>query len=260
MRLRTERESHVSSDGSVKPATALGRIPRRLLGVLIEKAFCTPDQYPLTLNAAVAGSRFDFWFDPAMDLTVEQCEEGLDALKTLGLVECIFPASGRTERWRHVLKEAWALDGRQRAVLGELLLRGPQTLGDLRTRASRMQDLPSLEDLATVLSQLSERGFAKRLSPEGQKRGVMWMHLLYPAEEGERLAEKHRALGDASDDGAEEEREEPAPVRRTAAVSDDRGRELESQVADLKSRLADLAEAHDALAARVQELETRLGA
>jgi uncharacterized protein YceH (UPF0502 family) len=243
----------------VKPATALGRIPRRLLGVLIEKAFCTPDQYPLTLNAAVAGSNQKSNRDPGMDLTVEQCEEGLDALKKLGLVECIFPASGRTERWRHVLKEAWALDGRQRAVIGELLLRGPQTQGDLRTRASRMQDLPTLEDLAAVLGQLAERGFVKRLSPEGQKRGVMWMHLLYPDEEGERLAEKHRTLGDGGEDDGEEDRDEAPSPRRTSTASDDRARELESQVAELKSRLADLAEAHDALAVRVQELETRFG-
>ena len=237
------------------PPMPLTREQRRVLGVLVEKAFCTPESYPLTLNAAVAGSNQKSSREPVMDLSSDTVTEALEGLKELGLVECIFPASGRTERWRHILKEAWGLDGKQRAVLAELLLRGPQTEGDLRGRASRMQEMTTLDDVNAVLGTLAEEGFAKRLSPEHVRRGVVWTHLLFPEEELARVVERNNRR-----DAEDNETESSAPtavVQRTAPArqgSDSRLEALEVQVQDLRGRLTDLSDAFDALAAKVERI------
>src|SRR5262245_62056615 len=234
----------------------LTREQRRVLGVLVEKAFATPESYPLTLNAAVAGCNQKSAREPVMDLTGDQVADALSELKELGLVECIFPASGRTERWRHILKEAWGLDGRQRAVLAELLLRGPQTEGDLRGRASRLQELTSLEDVNAVLASLAEEGFAKRLSPEHMKRGVVWTHLLFPDEELNRVVERfqNRAEEFGETDGPASTAIAASAPSLARGASEERLQALESQVHDLRSRLADLSDAFDALAARVDRM------
>jgi len=239
------------------PPMPLTREQRRVLGVLIEKAFATPESYPLTLNAAVAGGNQKSAREPVMDLTGDQVADALSELKELGLVECIFPASGRTERWRHILKEAWGLDGRQRAVLAELLLRGPQTEGDLRGRASRLQELTSLEDVNAVLASLAEEGFVRRLSPEHMKRGVVWTHLLFSDDELARVVERHkgRAVDEADNDDAAPTSGAAAPSppsQRGGAV--DRVNALEAQVQDLRGRLADLSDAFDALQAKVERM------
>ena len=236
------------------PPMPLTREQRRMLGVLVEKAFCTPESYPLTLNAAIAGCNQKSSREPVMDLSADSVTEALEGLKELGLVECIFPASGRTERWRHILKEAWGLDGKQRAVVAELLLRGPQTEGDLRGRASRMQDLTNLDDVNAVLATLAEEGFVKRLSPEHVRRGVVWTHLLFPDDELSRVMERNAGRG-----GEEEEPVAAAPIAMNRApparpISDGRLESLEAQVRDLQGRLTDLSDAFDVLAAKVDRM------
>ncbi len=146
----------------------MGRIARRVLGVLIEKGMCTPEQYPLTLNSLTTGCNQKSARDPVTDYTSDQIEEAVISLQKLGLVNRVQTASGRTDRWRHTLKESWLLEKPERAVLGELLLRGPQTEGDLRSRASRMAEIPTLEDLKTALLGLANKGIVKRLSPAGR--------------------------------------------------------------------------------------------
>jgi hypothetical protein len=193
--------------------------------------------------------------DPAMELTEESAAAALEELKARKLVQCLFPASGRTERWKHILVEAWDVDGKERAVIAELLLRGPQTEGELRQRASRMQDLPTLEDLNQVLEQLAADGFVKRLSPEGQKRGVIWTHLLYPPEEAVRIEAKYAGMiGDDMDADEPLERPTARPTQAAGRTTDPRLADLEAQVADLRGKLADLSEAFDALAAKVDRL------
>ena len=185
----------MNDEEELLPPMPLTREQRRVLGVLVEKAFATPESYPLTINAAVAGCNQKSAREPVMDLNADQVTDALGELKELGLVECVFPASGRTERWRHVLKEAWGLDGRERAALAELMLRGPQTEGDLRGRASRLQEFTSLEDVNAVLASLAEEGFVRRLSPDHVKRGVVWTHLLFPEEELSRVVERIKGRG-----------------------------------------------------------------
>jgi uncharacterized protein YceH (UPF0502 family) len=253
-----DEEAYVTDDEELLPPMPLTREQRRVLGVLIEKAFATPESYPLTLNAAVSGCNQKSAREPVMDLSSDQVADALSELKELGLVECIFPASGRTERWRHVLKEAWGLDGRQRAVLAELLLRGPQSEGDLRGRASRLQELTSLDDANAVLASLTEEGFARRLSPEHVRRGVVWTHLLFPDDEFARVVERFKGRAGDEDEEATTANASPTiavtTTAPTRAVADDRLSMLEAQVQDLRGKLADLSDAYDALLARIERM------
>jgi len=245
----------VNDEEELLPPMPLTREQRRVLGGLVEKAFATPESYPLTINAAVAGCNQKSAREPVMDLNADQVTDALGELKELGLVECVFPASGRTERWRHVLKEAWGLDGRERAALAELMLRGPQTEGDLRGRASRLQEFTSLEDVNAVLASLAEEGFARRLSPDHVKRGVVWTHLLFPEEELTRVVERFKGRGGEEE---EETRSAPTPTAYTnssrGSASEERLQALEAQVQDLLGRLADLSDAYDSLLAKVERM------
>src|SRR4051812_46153213 len=130
---------------------------RRILGVLVEKQKTskTADSYPLTLNALVTGCNQKSNRDPVLDLNEIEVEEGLTALQNKGLVERM--TGGRAERFRHRLYDVWTRNGPELAVLAELLLRGPQTRGDLRGRAGRMDAIDTLDALDAILKPLAER-------------------------------------------------------------------------------------------------------
>jgi uncharacterized protein YceH (UPF0502 family) len=146
---------------------------RRLLGVLVEKAKTTPDSYPMSVNALVTGSNQKSNRDPLMDLDDIDVEESLTGLQKKGLVTKI--TGGRVERWKHELYAAWKADKIELAVLAELLLRGPQTEGELRGRASRMEPIDDLDKLREILKPLADRKLVVYLSPEG-RRGTVLTH------------------------------------------------------------------------------------
>ena len=129
----------MSDTGTEKiPLTPLSRKQRRVLGVLLEKAFTTPEQYPLTPKAATTGCNQKNNRDPISNYDEETVVQTLDELRERGYVGVLHTESGRTERYRHYLRQRTDLTEPQLAVITELLLRGPQQLGELRTRASRM--------------------------------------------------------------------------------------------------------------------------
>src|ERR1043166_2320533 len=140
---------------------------RRVLGVLVEKAKTTPDAYPLSGNALVTGSNQKSNREPLLNLNDLDVEEALHAAQQKGLVMKVI--GGRVERWRHLLYEKWQVDKVEIAVLGELLLRGPQTEGELRGRASRMEPIDDLDTLRARLKPLAQRGLVVYLSPEGRR-------------------------------------------------------------------------------------------
>src|SRR5829696_854322 len=123
---------------------------RRILGVLVEKAKTTPDAYPMTVNALVTGSNQKSNRDPVLSLEDLDVEDALASCQKKGLVIRI-TGSGRVEKWRHDLYEDWTHDKVELAILAELLLRGPQTEGELRGRASRMDPIEDLDALRTIL-------------------------------------------------------------------------------------------------------------
>ncbi len=122
----------------------------RILGSLMEKQLTTPQQYPLTMSSLISSCNQTSNRDPVVDYDEEAVMSALERLKELRLVRFVLPSHGRTVvRFRHVLDETLTLDLRQCALLAVLLLRGPQTVGELRLRTDRMvkfQDLKELED------------------------------------------------------------------------------------------------------------------
>lgn len=173
------------------PRLDLGPHERRALGVLIEKALATPEYYPLTLKALVAGCNQRNNRDPVMDLAESDVEAALAGLRSRGFVMSVRTDTGWATRWRHEVDRRLAVGTRELAILAELLLRGPQTEGELRTRAGRMTSLQDLEAVHEVLARLQEAAppLVTRLSPPGAIRGVRYADLLQPASEVERVRE-----------------------------------------------------------------------
>jgi uncharacterized protein YceH (UPF0502 family) len=170
--------------------TKLPRNQRRVLGVLVEKAKTTPDQYPLSLNAIVTGSNQKSNRSPQMNLDADNVEDALDALRESGAVGEV-QGGGRVARYRHYLKEWMGVDGVELAVMAELMLRGEQSIGELRGRAARMA-AGQLSDVATlrpVLASLAEKKLVVALTPEG--RGQIVTHTLYEDDEMERIRRQY---------------------------------------------------------------------
>ena len=131
----------------------LGPEAARVIGSLVEKELTTPQQYPLTLNALIAACNQASNREPVTDYDESTVLSVLAELKEQRLVRFVLPSHGRTAvRYRHVVDESLALDRRQRALLAALLLRGPQTVGELRLRTDRMAEFEGLDDVEHELA------------------------------------------------------------------------------------------------------------
>lgn len=124
----------------------------RVLGCLIEKRELTPDVYPLTLNAALAAANQKTAREPVMALEQVEVHRALKLLEQKGLVRQVF--GSRVERYEHLAGQRFSLTSPQIAILGLLLLRGPQTAGELMARSERMARFQSVEDLRVELDML----------------------------------------------------------------------------------------------------------
>ena len=143
---------------------------QRVLGCLIEKRFTTPDQYPLSLNALRLACNQSTNRDPVTDYDESTLREAAERLYRYGLARLASGHQSRAIKYRHLAEEALGLTREQLAVLAVLLLRGPQTPGELKARSERMARLESLEEVDRVLEVLVERGYARRLGRRpGQK-------------------------------------------------------------------------------------------
>jgi uncharacterized protein YceH (UPF0502 family) len=232
-----ETESAISH--KIGPWPVLDARERRVLGVLIEKAKTTPDAYPLSVNALVTGSNQKSNREPILNLTDLEVEDALARCQKAGLAIKI--TGGRVVRWKHNLYDVWHVDKVELAVLGELLLRGPQTEGELRSRASRMEPIDDLDALRNVLRPLVERKLVVYLTPE-ERRGAVLSHGFHDPHELERLRSRVAAEPIA------EESPSTSPSAAPAA-KDERLSELESglnaareEIAALKLTIAELQE------------------
>jgi hypothetical protein len=143
---------------------------QRVLGCLIEKRFTTPDQYPLTLNALRLACNQSTNRDPVVDYDEDTVREAAQRLAKYGLARLASGHTSRATKYRHLAEDALALSREQLAVLAVLLLRGPQTPGELKSRTERIVQWPSLAEVELVLAALIERGYAQRLDRRpGQK-------------------------------------------------------------------------------------------
>ena len=227
---------------SVRPLEA---IERRVLGTLIEKGKTTPDQYPLSLNGLVTGCNQKSNRDPAMTLDEEQVMRAVSSLRESGAVAEVY-GSGKIPRYRHLAYEWLGVEKEELAILGELLLRGEQTEGDLRGRASRMDPIPDLDALRGHLDALAARGLVVWLSPPG--RGRMLTHGLLPPEKLEKVRTQLGITGATVAGGGLA----PAAVASGRADGDDDGFDrgvtpspaatLAARLASLEAQLADVLE------------------
>lgn len=234
----------------------LSTTERRILGVLVEKAKTTPDVYPLSLNSLVTGCNQKSNRDPMMNLEDYQVEDDLVAMQKKGLVMKI--TGSRVDRWRHMLYEVWHVDKVELAILGELLLRGPQTEGELRGRASRMEPIEDLDVLRTVLKRLTQRRLTVYLTPEG-RRGTVVTHGFHAPDELERLRARHSAQAaefDEPEPPTAAARPRPAPV---APVDDTRLDSMEQGLAAMQSEVKDLRESLARLTEQVRTIKEGLG-
>ncbi|KLD71073.1 MULTISPECIES: YceH family protein [Xanthomonas] len=148
----------------------------RVLGCLIEKEATTPDAYPLTVNAAQVAANQKTAREPVLNLQTGVVHHALRQLETLGLVRQQF--SSRAERYEHRLGSVLDLTRQQVALIGLLLLRGPQTLGELFARSERLARFNDADDVRHHLDRLIQRGLAVQLPRASGQREDRYMHLL----------------------------------------------------------------------------------
>jgi hypothetical protein len=143
---------------------------QRVLGCLIEKRWTTPDQYPLSLNALRLACNQSTNRDPVTTYDEATVRQAADRLTKYGLARLASGHSSRATKYRHLAEEGLGLGREELAVLAVLLLRGPQTPGELKARSDRMASIASLSDVERVLSVLADRGYVRRLGRRpGQK-------------------------------------------------------------------------------------------
>ena len=137
----------------------LSAVEMRVMGSLAEKQLTTPQQYPLTINALVQACNQTSNRDPVVTYDEGTVEAALSSLREAGLLRLVHPSHGRSAtRYRQVLDERFGLDARSLSILAVLLLRGPQTSGELRARTERMADFGDLEEVEAELARLAEGG------------------------------------------------------------------------------------------------------
>lgn len=167
----------IDPDSNPKDAL-LTPIEARVIGCLMEKQRTTPDQYPLTLNGLVSACNQKSARQPLMNLTPGEVGHTLNQLRDKGLVHASF--SGRTERYDHKLVGTFFLSREEQAILCILMLRGPQTPGELRTNGARLAEFRDLDAVSSTLQGLIERDHALvlELPRLPGKREQRFAHLL----------------------------------------------------------------------------------
>jgi uncharacterized protein len=163
----------------------LSAIEGRVLGCLLEKERITPDQYPLSLNALVSACNQSTSRDPVTDHPADEVERAVRSLKDHGLARLVHPTHGRgVVRYRQVLDEKLHLDVSEAAVVAVLLLRGPQTVGELRTRTERLHRFEGLAEVEATLRSLASRGepLVRELERRPGHHEARWVQLLVESE------------------------------------------------------------------------------
>jgi uncharacterized protein len=225
---------------------------RRVLGTLMEKSKTTPDAYPMTFSALTTGCNQKSNRAPVSNYSTEQIEQTVEELKKIGAVTLV-QGNGRVEKVRHYAYQWFGLSKVEAGVLTELLLRGHQTLGELRTRASRLEPITDLTELHRLLDGLAARKLVVMLTPPG--RGQVVSHNIYQEWELEELQKTIAAGGWSSDDSDAEEptpRISPESIPSTSVQSHSVHSANSDELHALRRLLANLT-------ARVEHLERELG-
>jgi uncharacterized protein len=198
----------------------IGNIEARVLGSLMEKEVATPEYYPLSLNALVAACNQKTNREPVMSLDSDTVEAALESLREKGLALDISGQAMRVHKYAHRMGEVFNFDRREQAVLCVLMLRGPQTVGELRGRTERLYTFDDLDAVEATLGRLAESTppFVKKLPRQAGEKESRFAHLLAGDVEA------------AAPAATNEERRSPIEERVTR---------LEEEVAELRKQLDD---------------------
>jgi uncharacterized protein len=197
-------------------------IEGRVLGCLMEKERTVPDQYPLTMNALVLACNQSSSREPIMALDEHEVDASITSMKTQGLLRIVHPSHGRSvTRYRQVADEKLELDDPAAAIIAVLLVRGPQTSAELRSRTERLHSFDSAMEVERCLHDLADNALVRLLDRQTGQKEQRWQQLI--ADEIEPVAA-------------------PAPVSPSAVVGSmsDRVAHLEERVAKLEAALAEL--------------------
>lgn len=230
-----------------KPITAK---QRRVLGTLMEKSKTTPDAYPMTFAGLCTGCNQKSNRAPIANYSSEQVETIVDELRAIGALT-IVQGLGRNTKVRHYAYNWLGISKVESAVMTELLLRGEQTLGELRTRAARMEPINDLQHMTELFNELKRRNLVIELSPPG--RGQIVTHNLYPEWELEQVRKSVTAGISASGDADEFTN---TSTRRTAS-NDQANNSPANDQANVRIQALELE--IETLKATVNDLQTRLG-
>ena len=214
----------------------LSPVQVRILGCLIEKERTTPDNYPLTMNALLAACNQTTNRHPVVTFTPATVANALENLRGDKMLRIDYSRSNRADKYRHVVDQVLDVDDAEISILGLLMLRGPQTAAELRSRAERLHPFGDQSEVDAVLARLAARPepLVVRLSPMVGQKESRWAHLLAGAVAPEEMA----PVVDAA---------------RTASRTE-RLEALESAVAALTDEVDRLRAQHEALAARLDGL------
>ena len=166
----------------------------RALGVLVEKAHTTPTQYPLTLNALVTGCNQKNNRHPVTAFEEDDVLHAVDELRASRLASEVMLSGSRVSKYKHTAREGLEVSTNELVILAELLLRGPQTVGELRGRASRMHTLESTEIVSHVLQHLAARDepMVRELAPSPGSRASRWARWVCRSSRGRRARSRDR--------------------------------------------------------------------
>ena len=202
----------------------LSAFEARVLGVLAEKAFLTPDVYPLSLNGVVNACNQLSNREPVMSLGEETVEASLTRLQQNNLAQTYYPAGSRVAKYQHRIAEVFSLDDAKLSLITLLLLRGPQTCGELRQRTARMYPFASVESVERSLEDLAknEPSLATQLQRAPGTKESRWAHLLSGA-----MAIERQEIASGMNVGD----------RVFESAGDDRVANLEAEVAALRREM-----------------------
>jgi len=203
----------------------------RVLGSLIEKELTTPEHYPLSLNALVNACNQSSNRDPVVHYDDATVKAAVDRLRKYSLVRSIQRSDARVMKYMHLMGEATGLERPELAALCVLMLRGPQTVGEIRTRGGRLFDFRSLEEVETTLNVLATRApspLVIRLARQPGQKEARYVHLL----SGEVETEPSRARPTVADADAPAESDRLGALERIVE-------ELRSEVADLRAEVGE---------------------
>lgn len=229
----------------------LDPIEIRVLGALMEKERTTPDAYPMTINGVIAACNQKSNRDPVTQLSETEVVEALDRLREDVLT---WRSDGaRVERWQHSLDRRWQLDSAKKAIMCLLLLRGPQTAGELKSRCERQHHFDSSQDVEAVLREMAADfdALVAELPRQPGKRENRWTHLV--------LADEYVAEPEATVASAVAvpvvpmPRSEPLEPQGPSAL--DRLEEVEERLAETQARVQSLEEELMALRRRLGDVE-----